>query len=134
MKKIVLITALLVTASASHAANIVKEFRGSDSTTTAMFTVEAPWLLDWRLDGDYDALIALDITLIEASTGRHVGRVLHTKHKGNGLKLFDHAGRYQLRVSSTLARWILKVKQIQPEEKELFIPKKSQLKKDTPFR
>ena len=134
MKKFVLITALLVMVSVSHAADTVKEFRGSDSTTTAIFTVESPWLLDWRLDGDYDALIALDIALIEANTGRHVGRVLHTKHKGNGLKLFDHAGRYQLRVSSTLARWTLKVRQIQPEEKELYMPKESQLKKDTPFR
>lgn len=107
----------------AQAERLVKEFRGTGSMTTATFTVEDPWLLDWRLDGDYDTLIALDISLIEANTGRHVGRVLHTKRKGNGLKLFKHAGRYQLRVSSTLARWTLKIKQIQPEEAELYTPR-----------
>lgn len=123
MKRFALIAALLIASLNTHAADTVKEFRGTGNTTTAIFTVEAPWLLDWSLNGDYDALIALDVTLIEAHTGRHVGRVLHTKRKGNGLKLFDHGGQYQLRVSSTLARWTLKVQQIQPEEKELYTPR-----------
>lgn len=129
MKKLtllwLLLTVSLIAPLQAQAAETVKEFRGSGNTTTSVFSVEAPWLLDWRLDGDYDTLIALDITLVEAHTGKHVGRVLHTKRKGNGLKLFDHAGQYQLRVSSTLARWTLKVQQIQPEEKELYTPKGS---------
>jgi hypothetical protein len=123
MKYFALLMVLLLAAIQAHAEELVKEFRGTGNTTTATFTVDAPWLLDWRLDGDYDALIALDITLIEANTGRHVGRVLHTKRKGNGLKLFNEAGRYQLRISSTLARWTLKIKQIQPEEEELYTPR-----------
>ena len=123
MKILVLIPVLLMLSSGADAAETVKEFRGSGNTTTAIFTVESPWLLDWRLDGDFETLVALDITLIEAYTGRHVGRVLHTKRKGNGLKLFNYAGQYQLRISSTLARWTLKVQQIQPEEEELYVPK-----------
>ena len=123
MKKLALILVLLVVAPHVLAQELVKEFRGTGNTTTAIFVVDDPWLLDWRLDGDYDALIALDITLIEAHSGRHVGRVLHTKRKGNGLKLFNHAGRYQLRVSSTLARWTLKIKQIEPEQAELYTPR-----------
>ncbi len=123
MKILVLIPVLLMLSSGADAAETVKEFRGSGNTTTAIFTVESPWLLDWRLDGDFETLVALDITLIEAYTGRHVGRVLHTKRKGNGLKLFNYAGQYQLRISSTLARWTLKVQQIQPEEEELYKPK-----------
>jgi hypothetical protein len=123
MKKFALISVLLMASLAAEAAETVKEFRGSGNTTTSVFTVESPWLLDWRLDGDFDKQIALEITLIEAYTGRHVGQVLRTKRKGNGLKLFKHAGQYQLRVSSTLARWTLKIQQIQPEEEELYIPK-----------
>ena len=123
MRKLALISVLLVLCSAANAVETIKEFRGSGNTTTSIFTVESPWLLDWRLDGDYEQMVALDITLIEARTGRHVGRVLHTKRKGNGLKLFHHTGQYQLRVSSTLARWTLKVQQIQPEEEELYVPK-----------
>ena len=134
MKKILFIINFFIISSAAESASVIKEFRGSESLTTPIFLVEAPWLLDWRLDGDYDELIALDITLIEAATGRHVGRVLHTKQKGNGLKLFDHSGRYQLRISSTLARWTLKIKQIKPEEKDLYTQKESKLKKNNPFR
>ena len=124
MKRIALILLLFVASVNARAAETVKEFRGTGNTTTAIFTVVAPWVLDWRLDGDYDQLIALDITLVEAHTGRHVGRVLHAKHKGNGVKLFKDAGQYQLRISSTLARWTLKVQQLQPEEEELYTPRK----------
>jgi hypothetical protein len=114
---------LLILSAGAQGAETVKVFRGSGDTTTAIFTVESPWLIDWRLDGDYDRLVALDITLVEAHTGRYVGRVLHTKRKGNGLKLFKHAGQFQLRVSSTLARWTIKVQQIKPEEEELYTPR-----------
>ncbi len=125
MKKLVLLGILLAASVTAGAAETIEVFRGSNSTTTAIFTVAAPWLLDWRVDGDYDKLVALDIALIEAHTGRYVGRVLHTKRKGNGLKLFNYAGQYQLRISSTLARWTLKVQQIQPEEEELYTPRTS---------
>ena len=67
---------------------------------------------DWRLDGDYDQLVGLEITLVEARQSRHVGRVLYTKRRGNGVKLFHTAGLYQLRISSTLARWRLRMKAV----------------------
>ncbi len=105
------------------AADRVAEFRGSGNTTTAIFRVESPWVLDWRLDGDYNQLVALEITLVEAKTGRHVGRVLHTKRKGNGVKLFRSSGLYQLRVSSTLARWTIKIDQLTDVEAEGYTPK-----------
>ncbi len=117
---------LLMTAFAfafANAADRVAEFRGTGNTTTAIFRVESPWVLDWRLDGDFDKLVALDITLIEAKSGKHVGRVLHTKRKGNGVKLFKSGGLYQLRVSSSLARWTVKIDQLTREEAELYTPK-----------
>ena len=125
MQKIIVTAIILMACSGAQAAETIKEFRGTGNSTTSIFTVKSPWLLDWRLDGDFEQLVALDITLVEAYTGRHVGRVLHTKRKGNGLKLFNHAGQYQLRVSSTLARWTLKVQQIEPEEAELYTPRTS---------
>jgi len=114
---------LLVSSNAASAAERVKEFRGTGNSTTAVFRVESPWLLDWRLDGDYSQLVALDITLIESRTGKHVGRVLHTKRKGNGVKLFRSAGLYQLRISSTLARWTIKIDQITDEEAAAYTPR-----------
>ncbi len=124
MRRLVIVLLLLAASGNAVAEELVKEFRGSGNEMTAIFTVDSPWLLDWRLDGDYDKLIALDVTLIEAYTGRHVGRVLHTKRRGNGLKLFNEGGAYQLRISSTLARWTFKIKQIEPEEAELYTPRK----------
>jgi hypothetical protein len=113
MLRTVLLAAILLIAIPADSKTVVREFSGNKNTTTAVFTVEAPWLLDWRLD----------ISLIEARTGRHVGRVLHTKYKGNGVKLFDEGGTYQLRVSSTLARWRIRIEQITAEEAELYTPR-----------
>jgi len=101
----------------------VAEFKGSGNSTTAIFRVESPWVLDWRLDGDYEAMMGLEITLVEAKTGKHVGRVLYTKRRGNGVKLFHSAGLYQLRISSTLARWSVKIDQLTREEAELYTSK-----------
>jgi len=114
---------LLLTATASSK-TFVREFSGNKNTTTAEFRVDGPWLLDWRLDADYEQLVALDIALIEARTGKHMGRVLHTQYRGNGLKLFEDGGVYKLRVSSTLARWRIKIEQITPEEVELYTARK----------
>jgi len=123
---VTLITAAILlsaVAAKANAADRVKEFRGTGNTTTAIFRVEAPWVLDWRLDGDFDQLVALDVTLVEAKTGKHLGRVLHTKRKGNGVKLFNSSGLYQLRISSSLARWTIKIDQITREEAKSYTPK-----------
>ena len=122
--RIFAVTVLLVATLPASAAELVREFSGSGNTTTVAFNVESPWIMDWRLDADYDQLVALDITLVEAKTGRHIGRVLHTKNKGNGVKLFYEAGNYQLRISSTLARWRIKIEQLTDEEAQLYVPKR----------
>lgn len=114
---------LLLVVTSVSGSQLVREFRGNDNSTTPEFTVEAPWILDWRLDADYDQLVALDVTLVEAKTGRHIGQVLQTKRKGNGVRLFNQGGTFQLRVSGSLARWTLKIKQLTPEEAELYTPR-----------
>jgi hypothetical protein len=124
MMRILTAVLLALFAGAAPTSELVREFTGEGNTTTAIFTVESPWLLDWTLYGDYEQLIALDVTLIEANSGRYIGRVLRTQHKGNGLKLFQQGGSYQLRVSSTLARWRIRIEQITDEEAELYTPRK----------
>jgi hypothetical protein len=71
MQKIsIIIVALLLlfSGAAVDAKTRVAEFKGSGNMTTAIFRVESPWVLDWRLDGDYEQLMGLEITLIEAKT------------------------------------------------------------------
>ena len=118
-----LAVALLFIAAPVDAKTRVAEFKGTGNSTTAIFRVESPWILDWRLDGDFDQLVGLEITLIEAKNSHHVGRVLYTKRRGNGVKLFKTAGLYQLRISSTLARWTVRIEQLTREEAELYTPK-----------
>ena len=123
MKSLTAAALLTLVMGSVQGAQLVREFRGTNNSTTPSFTVEAPWILDWRLDGDYDQLVALEVTLVEARTGRHVGQVLHTKRKGNGVRLFRTSGTYQLRVSGSLARWTLRIQQLTPEEAELYTPR-----------
>ena len=123
IKALVVISLLLLTLTAVNGKQTIREFRGNDSRTTPEFTVEAPWILDWRLDGDYDQLVALEVSLIDADTGRHVGQVVRTKRKNNGVRLFERGGTFQFRVSGSLARWTLKVQQLSNEEAEFYTPK-----------
>ena len=90
-----------------------------------LVAAEGPWLLDWRVNGEYELMLAIDIVLLDGRTGRQIGRILHTKRRGNGVKLFNTSGRYKLRVDSTFARWDLKVIQITPAEAELYTPRKN---------
>ena len=123
MRKPILILILIFAVSQAGAETLVREFTGTSNITTPMFTVEAPWIMDWRLDADYEALVALDVTLQEGRTGRHIGRVLHTKYKGNGVKMFDQSGTFQLRISATLARYRIKIIQLTDEEAARYTPK-----------
>ena len=90
--------------------------------------MESPWILDWRLDSDYEMKIALDIVLVDARTGKFVGGVKsgsrnNVTARSNGVRLFDTSGRYQLRISSSLARWSIKIEQLTEEEAELYTPR-----------
>ena len=123
LKGLSLIALLLLTLTSVYGKQLIREFRGSDNRTTPEFTVEAPWILDWRLDGDYDQLVALDVTLVEAKTGRNLGQVVKIKRKGNGVQLFDQSGTFQLRVSGSLARWTLKIEELTDEEAAHYTPK-----------
>jgi hypothetical protein len=104
-------------------AELIGKFTGSGSGETAEFEVEAPWLLDWRVNSDYPQMLGIEVSLIDAKIGTHAGYVLKTKYAGNGVRLFDEGGRYQLRVDATMTNWILKVMQLSREEAEQYTPR-----------
>lgn len=109
--------------STTFAGEVIAEFRGERTKQTREFEVKGPWILDWRISGEYAREMAVDVTLIEAGTQRHVGNVLKTKWTGNGVRLFEESGRFFFRVDSTLSDWTLKVEQLTREEAELYTPK-----------
>ena len=125
MKRISILILLICAAMPAAASELVQEFSGTGNKTTDSFEVEAPWLLDWRVNGDYEQMIALDVVLINADTGQLVGRVAYTKRPGDGLRLFRQSGRYKLRISSTLARWDILIEKLTDEEAKKYTPNES---------
>lgn len=117
--------ALIIAAApiVNGAEELVKKFEGSDSTITASFSVNGPWLLDWRVNSDYIRFMAIDIVLLDAETGLQVGRVKHKKEPDNGLRLFDQGGRYKIRIDASHTRWQVKIIQISKADAELYTPK-----------
>ena len=107
------------------AKELIREFKGSNSTTTAEFKVTAPWILDWRVSGEFSRALVVEASLIEAGTGVHQGSVLKTKYVSDGVRLFDQSGTFQFRVDSTMANWTLRVEQLNREEAKLYMPKEN---------
>jgi hypothetical protein len=107
----------------ASAKTLVREFSGTGTATTAEFEVRAPWILDWRVNSDYQGSLAIEVGLVDAKTGFQSGLILQTKRPGNGVRLFNQSGKFRLRVSATLARWQFKVEQITAAEAELYTPR-----------
>jgi len=112
---------------AARAEQLIKEFSGSRSTNTAEFDVKAPWIVDWRVTGELSRVVAVDVSLVDASTGAYQGRVIQTKTAGNGVKLFNESGHYYFRVDATMMNWKLKVIQLTKEEAKSYTPKSKSL-------
>lgn len=119
---IMLAAAFCMTGLTASGKVLIREFSGTGMGTTAEFEVRAPWILDWRVNSDYQRSLAIEVVLVDATTGFHAGLILQTKRAGNGIRLFNKSGRYRFRVSSTLTRWNLKVEQLTAAEAELYKP------------
>ena len=117
---------LVAIAPAASSKELVTSFNGKDNVTTASFEVEGPWVLDWWVTSDFPAGFLIEIHLLDASTGFQHARVLRTRHPGNGVKLFHEGGRYKFRISSSLARWNLRVEEITKDEIALYRPVKEE--------
>ena len=122
-------------ASSAHAKELVKAFNGADNTTTDSFEVSGPWVLDWWVGTDFPAGFLIEIHLVSADTGFQHARILKTRYPGNGVKLFHEGGRFKFRISSSLARWNLRVEEITKDEIALYTPvKEEDDKKDNVIR
>jgi hypothetical protein len=102
---------------------VVVEFQGTTNTTTREFEVHGPWLLNWRITGNY-SLVGFELMLLDGKTRMHKGVILRTRRTGNGVKLFQESGSFRFRISSGLANYHLKVEEISEEDAELYTPRK----------
>lgn len=124
-KRLISCLILLALTLSVRSAELVQTFSGSGSSTTREFEVEAPWILDWRVNSDYQKSMAIEVHLIDGMTGFQEGLILKTRFPGNGVRLFRESGRFRLRVSATLSDWTLKVEELTEEEAELYTPARS---------
>lgn len=115
---------LMALCQVAYAENTVVEFMGTGNKTTAEFVVDAPWILDWRINSDYNKMISFDLDLVDGTTGVLVGNIKSAKTLGNGVSLFNTSGKYRFRINGSFIRWHLKVKELTKEEAELYTPKK----------
>lgn len=102
---------------------LVAEYQGAGNKTTTEFTVNAPWILDWRINSDYNKMISFDLDLIDGTTGVLIGNIKSAKQLGDGVSLFEKGGKYRFRINGSFVRWHLKVKELTPAEAELYTPK-----------
>ena len=125
MKRItilILLAGLLLPLNAA-AETLVREFSGSRTTQTAEFEVQAPWLIDWRVNSEYEDSMGLAIVLQNEPSRTHAGTIMKTKYRGDGLRLMNEGGRFSFKVDSVMADWTIKVIQLTPAEAELYTPK-----------
>jgi len=109
--------------SVAGAEELVVEFQGTGNQTSAEFRVKAPWILDWRLNSDYNKMVSFDLDLVDGTTGVLEGNILRAKALGDGVRLFNTSGEYRFRINASFVRWHLKVKELTPEEAELYTRK-----------
>ena len=105
------------------ARELIKEFKGSESRSTTEFEVKAPWIVDWRVSGDYPGQMAVAVNLMDDLHGEYVGKIVTTKYVTDGVRLFDEGGRFHFEVDSNLANWTLRVIELTKQEAETYKPK-----------
>ena len=110
--------------TAVQSQGVVAEFSGSNNTTTREFQVQAPWIMNWRVTGNYTNSVGFELMLLDGKTRAHKGVILRLRRTGNGVKLFNESGTFRFRISSGLTNWNLKVEEISEEEAKLYTPRK----------
>lgn len=113
--------------SVAESKELIKQFKGSESRTTAEFVVKAPWIVDWMTTGDYPGIMAMEVSLVSSPGGEYVGKIVMTKYIDNGVRLFTESGRYRLKVDSSLINWTLRVEQLTRQEAEEYKPRERKL-------
>lgn len=119
----ILIATVFCFSTVANGKELIREFKGSSSKVTADFEIKAPWIVDWRVTGDYPGQMALDANLVNAKTGQHMGKIVTTKYVSNGVRLINESGTFRFQVNSSLLNWTLRAEQLTRAEAETYKPK-----------
>ncbi|MEM8547126.1 MAG: hypothetical protein AAGF46_03080 [Pseudomonadota bacterium] len=111
-----LLVALIVAAPAATAGEILLDTEGSRSGLSQRFETTGPWLLTWRVNSDFRQQAGLVVDLVDADSGLFKRRVLRRGAVGGGYKLFRDVGRFRFEISTSLAKYELKIEQLTEAE------------------
>ena len=114
---------LLGLSGGATAEELIVELTGDASGLTDAFEIEGPWLLDWHVGTDFPAAFGVQIDLVDSMFLDHKGQVLKTKYAGAGTRLFYESGIFRFRITSSLAKWRLRVSKISDEEAAAMVPR-----------
>ncbi len=114
---------LLSLAGGASAEQLIAELSGNTSGLTEAFEVEGPWLLDWHVGTDFPAAFGVQIDLVDSMFLDHKGQILKTKYAGAGTRLFYESGIFRFRITSSLAKWRLRISKISDEEAAAMVPR-----------
>ncbi|MDH3990005.1 MAG: hypothetical protein OEV34_12785 [Gammaproteobacteria bacterium] len=123
LKRLAACAVLGLSLNIASAEELIVDLQGTGNRTTAEFTVKAPWILDWRINSDYNKMVSFDLDLVDGTTGVLEGNILRAKALGNGVRMFNTSGKYRFRVNASFIRWHLKVKELTAEEAKLYTPR-----------
>jgi hypothetical protein len=115
MKPITRIPALLLVIIVLPGMAGAQQLQGSDSGRPPAFSVDGPWLLDWRTKSEFPLLSSIEIRLYDADSGDYVGMIAELKGTGSGLKFFEYPGTYQLVIVGTFVDWNITIEEISEE-------------------
>jgi hypothetical protein len=125
MRHITMIFVLFIFSQLAFGEELIVEFKGSGNQTTATFEARGPWILDWRINSDYNKMISFDLDLLNGATGMLQGNILRLKaleYGRNGVRMFNESGKFRFRINGSFVKWHFKVKQLTPAEAELYKP------------
>ena len=123
LKRLAACAVLGLSLNIASAEELIVDLQGTGNRTTAEFTVKAPWILDWRINSDYNKMVSFDLDLVDGMTGVLEGNIIRAKALGNGVRMFNTSGKYRFRVNASFIRWHLKVKELTAEEAKLYTPR-----------
>ena len=87
-------------------------YSGTESGHTPVFETRGPWIMYWSIRSEYAEMASIELRVYDAATGDFLGTVQNDAGGRGGRRLFQKAGRFQVRVVSQALSWDIEISEI----------------------